>query len=242
MNKQPYSGFTLIELAIVILIIGLITGGIISGQFLVSQASLRSVINDVNQIKSAVNNFYLQYNALPGDLKNASSYWSTSNGNGNGYIDGTYNACGNPESLLAWRHLTLSESYPGNFTGTSSTPCAIIGTNIAGSKIKGGSYHLWSTPTLSGKIFNSFSGNFIHLGSYTTSDNSIMGAILLPSDGRDLDAKIDDGKANKGTVLASDGNGTTTGNCSARWNNNGGADYNLNYTSGNSCRLFFMLQ
>ena len=77
-------GFTLIELSIVIVIIGLIVAGVIGGQSLIQQSKLRSIITDVNKYKTAYNTFYLQFSSLPGDMSNASSYWPvTPNGNDN---------------------------------------------------------------------------------------------------------------------------------------------------------------
>jgi prepilin-type N-terminal cleavage/methylation domain-containing protein len=62
-------GFTLVELSIVIVVIGLIIGVVTAGQSLVRQAQIRSVLNDVNKYKTAWNAFKLQYDALPGDYE-----------------------------------------------------------------------------------------------------------------------------------------------------------------------------
>jgi len=93
MNK----GFTLIELSIVLVIIGLITAGIIGGQSLIHSAQIRSVISDVDRFRVAIATFEMQYDSLPGDLVNAKEYWldpdcmddagNTCSGNGNGLIN-----------------------------------------------------------------------------------------------------------------------------------------------------------
>lgn len=92
------SGFTLLELSIVIVIIGLIVAGISAGQSLIRQAGVRGVISDFDTLTTALNTFKLQYDALPGDMDNASDYWSTDcdptptncDGNGNREIGGDF--------------------------------------------------------------------------------------------------------------------------------------------------------
>lgn len=80
-------GFTLIELAIVMVIIGLIVGGVLTGRDLIRTAGLRKDISEFHQLDTAVNTFRLKYNCLPGDCINAASYLTgATNGNGDGWI------------------------------------------------------------------------------------------------------------------------------------------------------------
>lgn len=103
--RQKQNGFTLVELSIVIVIIGLIVAGVVGGQTLVTQAKFRAIVNDFNKYNVAVNAFMLEYNEKPGDMANATSFWPglTNNGNGNRKI-----VCSDtdPEEIaLIWQHL-----------------------------------------------------------------------------------------------------------------------------------------
>jgi len=80
-------GFTLIELSIVLVIIGLIVGGVLVGRDLIAAAKLRKDISTMEQLNTAVNTFRNKYNCLPGDCANATTFLSGAvNGNGDGVI------------------------------------------------------------------------------------------------------------------------------------------------------------
>lgn len=115
------NGFTLVELAIVIVIIGFIVAGIAAGSSLIKQAQIRSVITDFQRFQVSYTNFLGRYNSPPGDFANAASYWPAGttgcastgnicNGNGDGIISVSSNggATGLNESRLAWRHLAMA--------------------------------------------------------------------------------------------------------------------------------------
>lgn len=84
------SGFTLIELSIVLVIIGLIIGGVLVGQNLIRTAQLRGDITAIDKFDAAANTFKLKYGCIPGDCANATSFLSSGayNGNGSGFLDG----------------------------------------------------------------------------------------------------------------------------------------------------------
>ncbi|MDR0674592.1 MAG: prepilin-type N-terminal cleavage/methylation domain-containing protein [Zoogloeaceae bacterium] len=119
MQAHPERGFTLVEIAIVLIIVGLLLGGVLKGQELIVQARIRSVSNDMNGVTAAIYAYQDRYRALPGDERHVavSGRWpEASGGDGNGVICGAYNggtvgggACGGEmESRLIWRHLRLS--------------------------------------------------------------------------------------------------------------------------------------
>jgi prepilin-type N-terminal cleavage/methylation domain-containing protein len=125
-NKSPsQSGFTLVEIAIVLVIIGLLLGGILKGQEMITQAKIKNVINDFNGVTAAVNSYQDRYRALPGDDATAATRWTTQgaiSGNGNGALEGVYNnvVTTTPttaqESNLFWWHLRLGGFVPGAVT------------------------------------------------------------------------------------------------------------------------------
>ncbi|MDR1888740.1 MAG: type II secretion system GspH family protein [Zoogloeaceae bacterium] len=108
-------GFTLLEIAVVLVIISLLLVGVLKGQELIVQARIKNIIGDLNGIAAAIYTYQDRYRALPGDERNAavSGRWSgVSGGDGNGVICGAYNGvsgggvcAGETESTLIWQHL-----------------------------------------------------------------------------------------------------------------------------------------
>jgi prepilin-type N-terminal cleavage/methylation domain-containing protein len=74
-------GFTLIELSIVLVILGLLVSGVLLGQDLIRAAELRSVPTDFQKYQTAVNIFRDKYRALPGDMRNATDFWGENDPN-----------------------------------------------------------------------------------------------------------------------------------------------------------------
>src|SRR3954464_2211002 len=93
-SMKAQAGFTLVEIAIVLVIIGLLLGGILKGQEMITQAKIKNIVNDFNGITAAINSYQDRYKALPGDDLGAQSRWATAvtpnipagvgNGNGDG--------------------------------------------------------------------------------------------------------------------------------------------------------------
>jgi len=96
-NKQ--SGFTLIEIAIVLVIIGLLLGGVLKGQELITQAKIRNVANDLNGMSAAVYGYQDRYKKFPGDDNDAATRWTnpaTVSGDGNGAVGAAGGLMGGP--------------------------------------------------------------------------------------------------------------------------------------------------
>ena len=118
MRKQQ-SGFTLIEIAIVLVIIGLLLGGVLKGQELITGARVRNLIQQQDGVKAAYFGFLDRYRALPGDYGAASGTngtisGTTASGDGDGQIE-LANTATTAEHILAWEHLAKSGFINGSY-------------------------------------------------------------------------------------------------------------------------------
>jgi len=121
MNSMRKSqGFTLVEIAIVLVIIGLLLGGILKGQEMITQAKIKNSIADFSGVSAAYYGYQDRYRAIPGDDPNANTRWTgATQGNGNGIVAGTYNNAGavcvaTVESCSWWDHLRRAGFVAGN--------------------------------------------------------------------------------------------------------------------------------
>jgi prepilin-type N-terminal cleavage/methylation domain-containing protein len=191
------NAFTLVELSIVLLIIGLIIGGITAGSSLIKQASLKAVIAEVNGFNTAINAFRIQYNFLPGDFNLASQFWiGVQNGNGNGTIEiGVPNNTTQDENTLAWQHMTMAGVLPGSYNGVNSPAGqGIQGVNIPPSKYKSNAGYFFDNT-------NCFNRNYITLGAYNV-NNMPFNTLLVTLDLYNIDKKMDDGAPGTGKIIA----------------------------------------
>ncbi len=114
-------GFTLIEIAIVLVIIGLLLGGVLKGQELIQNARVRNLVAQQDGIKAAFFGFQDRYRGVPGDYpatlasQNVPGAGTTCGGNGNSLIDTP------EEAICAWYHLSKAGFITGNYTGTGTT-------------------------------------------------------------------------------------------------------------------------
>ena len=127
--KRNAQGFTLIEIAIVLVIIGLLLGGVLKGQELITGARVRNLISQQDGIKAAFFGFQDRYRGLPGDYASASTNincgttTTCSNGNGNGRIEqGATPVAASVvnEQTLVWNHLTQAGFLNGSYTFTDT--------------------------------------------------------------------------------------------------------------------------
>ena len=91
--KRTQRGFTLVEIAIVLVIIGLLLGGILKGQEMITQAKIKNIVADFSGVSAAYYGYQDRYRAIPGDDPNAATRWSGATaGGGNGQVAGKYNS------------------------------------------------------------------------------------------------------------------------------------------------------
>src|SRR5262245_31890500 len=133
MRKQ--AGFTLIEIAIVLVIIGLLLGGVLKGQELIQSARVRNIVSQQDGIKAAYFGFLDRYRALPGDYKDAVATiaGAAGDGNGNGRIEDP--ASGTKEFIAAWDHLSHSGFINGSYIYKGTEDDTTTPNNPYGAKI-----------------------------------------------------------------------------------------------------------
>lgn len=158
--KKMKQAFSLVELSIVLVVLGLLTGGILTGQNLIRASELRAVATEFQSFQSAVNTFRSKYFAIPGDMTNATDFWGaeascplaavgtvpktvTCNGEGDGRLGywGENPGFGtiNQEEFRFWQHLAnaglIGGSYPGTpVSGVAHRQESTVGVNIPASK------------------------------------------------------------------------------------------------------------
>ncbi|PZP85045.1 MAG: hypothetical protein DI582_07000 [Azospirillum brasilense] len=145
-NHRMRHGFSLVELSIVLVILGLLTGGVLGGQSLIRAAELRAVNTEYTRYATAMNTFRDKYFALPGDISNAHKFWGARDGNDGYGLDcrletnatGTCSGNGNGrilgydgvdpdassytyEQYLIWDHLARAGLIEGTYSGFVAT-------------------------------------------------------------------------------------------------------------------------
>ncbi len=195
MKKQK--GFTLIEIAIVLVIIGLLLGGVLKGQELINAARVRNIASQLDGVKVAYLGFQDRYRAYPGDVPSAiaqSTIPGTGVNDGCGAVGGF---CGNgridpAENLVAWNQLSKSGFITGSYAGLVG---AVQNTFVAPSSA--------TNPT------NPFGGFLVlvHDADYGDAANAVPAIVLNAKTGgsmpaailAELDRKVDDGNAGTGS-------------------------------------------
>ncbi len=217
MKNTRADGFTLVELSIVLLIIGLIIGGITAGSSIIQQAKLKAIISEIRSYNTAIDAFKVQYNSFPGDISNATTLWpsaSTNNGNQNGQIEQGVPSATDDEAVLAWQHLGLAGSLSATYSGirTGGGNNNVIGTDVPASKYGNNSgWYFDSQACYPGK-------NYMTLGGHVsggTPDASLLSTV----DMYNIDLKIDNGLPQTGKILSPWYDVATPGICT--YNGNG---------------------
>lgn len=215
--RRGEKGFTLVELAIVMIIIGLLIGGILKGQELIANAQLTSTIAQVNGINAALSTFRDKYSSLPGDMPNAgnrlpncANTCATGTGGsfGNGRIDtpafGTVPGAGS-EALIAFTHLAAADLISGVTSDFDGNGIVQFGSLLPAAKIGGGYWVSWTNGGTGGGVAGDLrAGHYLALNGTVANVGDSTGS-LSPSQAAQIDRKIDDGVANSGGVQSNSG-------------------------------------
>ncbi|MGH1398373.1 MAG: type II secretion system protein [Alphaproteobacteria bacterium] len=214
------NGFTLVELAVAMVIIGLLVGGVLKGQELIQNARLNRYVKQTTSYVAALSAFYDKYRQWPGDLSNpgnkiigcaALNTCVNAGGNGDSIVGVITNnwsrddqSALNSEATQFWFHLTLSDFISGLTLENSQG----WGDLYPSSPLGGG----FQVAHVREAGENPASGIFLISRDETTGDPhpSAPGeAVLTPFQAAFIDRKIDDGSPRSGAFLA-DG---VAGNC-----------------------------
>lgn len=215
-------GFTLIELSIVLVIIGLIVGGVLVGQDLIKAAEIRATIGQYEKYNAAMNTFRTKYNGMPGDLVAASSTafgldptagahaGTTGLGDGNGLITDTAATNLNApvgETILIWQQLSVASLLDGSLgTGITTTgqmaasPTATL--YLPAAKLGRGNY--WIAGSSAGQNYYGLASvtGLTTGAAGTATYATTVGGGITPVEAFNIDSKLDDGMPGTGTVQA----------------------------------------
>ena len=190
-SKRRQSGFTLVELAIVLVIIGLILAAVLKGQEMINNARAKSVVNDLKGVSAAYYSYYDRYKAIPGDDSAPANHLGQAAfvGTGDGIIDSAHsyadnNATVSTENQAFWQHTRMA----GFTTGSATAGITGVGTAPAGTNAMGGI--LGVQGGISGAEVYGLIGNMVCAGNIPW---KIAQAV---------DAEIDDGNSATGNVRA----------------------------------------
>lgn len=260
-QKLGNSGFSLVELSIVLVILGLLTGGILAGQALIRAAELRSVSTESSRWLAATQTFRDKFFAMPGDISNAESFWGTldadsatckatastnaqtCNGDGDGNVE-VFTARSR-EFYRYWQHLANAGLIEGNYNGVQSNAgvySIAAGVNAPGSKVggRGAAWTIYTNADIvthggwASSIFYPRSKYMYQLGGLGGWGGGLNGPVLRAEDAWNIDNKMDDGKPGTGIVTTFYASFHTTCTTSDTATN---SDY-LVSSSGAACVLF----
>lgn len=210
-KRNVAGGFTLVELAVVMIIIGLVVGGILKSYSMIELARLKSTVRDTQVFTAAQRAFYEKYRALPGDMADARRRLADctaasfcADGNGDRVLgtpaDSQTDLSGTPgvqENIQYWKHLVLADMIGSLDADADSDPArSEYGVTHPRAQTGGG----WNAMTTPPAAAGEYGGTGI-VYQLTAAPNA-NGAAVTPKEARHMDALLDDGRPNTGRVTA----------------------------------------
>ena len=249
-RQKAQEGFTLVEMAIVLVIIGLIVGGILKGEEIVNNGRVKTQVAQIDSIKAAVSTFQDEFGFYPGDFKASTSLTKSTafDGDENGIV-GTAGSTLIPadtagvgnEMSYAWIQMTLANLLGGANIGTAAGAVAQFPGKIPGSFLFFGDFQYISTnPNAAGSGGGNatFINKFVRIQANPDTNSPV--AVMRVLDAQQIDTKYDDGVPSTGTILANNAaNCCSNGDChsATTYASAGGAT-----TTGLFCNLLWQAQ
>lgn len=252
--------FSLVELSVVLVILGLLTGGILSGQALIRASQLRAITTEFSRYATATYAFRDKYFQLPGDINNAETIWGTQdavaatcrttastssltcNGDGDSAIEST--GTRSYEIYRYWQHLANAGLIEGSFNGTTTSANwgTVLGGNVPASKYPKGGWAVVSLldVTQQGGFYTTMfqpkgATHWYEFGTNTSVTSYLNDALLKNEEAWNVDSKADDGMPGMGKITTF--NNTRQSTCASS-DTAASATYQLTQSAA-ACVLFF---
>lgn len=261
MKNRRISAFSLLEMAIVVAIIGVLMGAVVSAQSFMRSAELADAAAEADSLAIAYNAFIEQYKAIPGDFTRARATWgarSVCPPAAGTAIDGTNTCDGNGDSELdiisdpheafyAFQHLALAQLIPGTFTGAPANSGVNVSAepnvNVPAGPLENSGYLFRTILSGGGSLFlsgsvNFYDGRYGPVISFGGHQNNYFpfGPAIKPEEMYKWDQKVDDALPASGRVVSYKPAYASTPNCAT--NATSSARYNVTY-DGLACVVLF---
>lgn len=196
--QRPQRGFTLVEIAIVLVVIGLLLGGVLKGQELIASSRVRNLADQQAGIQAAYYGFQDRYRSVPGDMdqtaaNNAIGATINTGGDANGQLVSPSGSLDNGNSVWSelngvWEHLSKSGFIKGNYDGTNTTSAP--GSDDGPANV------------FNGQLILARDNQYQDTGSGTLPNRLVlhMGQFVPVGIARELDVKLDDGAPRTGSL------------------------------------------
>lgn len=233
-------GFSLVELSIVLVILGLLVGGILAGRSMIRAAEIRKVSSDFVRYKTAVYAFKDKYFAWPGDFSRATTLWPSDSSIRDGNQNGTVVEFN--ELVGGFNMLSSAGMIEGNYKGYYGPPAFnggsgfVPGLHTPASNIQPGTF-TFGFLSIDGNTSGSNMRHRLMLGGNMGNNGTNVGSVTWPEDAWNIDTKLDDGAPRTGLFTVGTGFYADT---TCNWGSGVSSTYNLSGT-GRACYALYLV-